>query len=75
MFPNLFYLQISALNNEDRASVHIDTFLGGMLVQHGKRSSVSFGTQVGTFHWRSISEYHDDESIEGLIENKPAFLH
>ena len=75
-------------DSEEGASVDIETFLGEMLVQQGKRSvflvrSFSFllnfkyiiSPQVsfGTLNWPSVSEYVD-ELIDALIEKKVPFV-
>jgi len=58
-------------DREEGASVDIKTFLGDMLVQHGKRSV--FLVSFGTINWPSVSEYVD-ELIDALIEKKAPFI-
>jgi len=58
-------------DSEEGASVDIETFLGEMLVQHGKRSV--FLVSFGTFNWPLVSEYVD-ELIDALIEKKAPFI-
>jgi len=57
--------------NEEGASVDIETFLGEMLEQHGKRSV--FLVSFGTINWPSVPEYVD-ELIDALIEKKAPFI-
>jgi hypothetical protein len=76
-------------NIEEGTSVDIETFLGEMLVQHGKRSVyfvrpfplssrsnfIHKFSQVsfGSFHWPSVPKYVD-ELIEALIAKKAPFV-
>jgi hypothetical protein len=76
-------------NGEEGASADIETFLGEMLVQHGKRSVffvrsffpffcipiklISPQISFGTAFCPSISEYVD-ELIEARIEKKAPFV-
>ena len=80
---------IETQNNEEGTNVDIETFLGEMLVQHGKQSvffvrsflffQVVFElhnfTQVsfGSVHWPPVSEYVD-ELIEALIAKNAPFV-
>jgi len=58
-------------DSEEGTSVDIETFLGKMLVQHGKRSL--FFVSFGSFHWPSVPEYVD-ELIDALIAKKAPFI-
>ena len=74
-------------NNEEGTNVDIETFLGNMLVQNGKRSVffVRFlpffcvrihnfpQISFGSVHWPSVPEYVD-ELIEALIAKKAPFV-
>ena len=79
---------IETQNGEEGTNVHIETFLGEMLVQHGKRSVffvkiLSFllhsnyiifpQISFGTTFYPSVSEYVD-ELIEALVEKKAPFV-
>ena len=78
---------IKTQDGEEGTSVDIETFLGEMLVQHGKRSVffvrsfpfflyfVHNSSQVsfGSNHWPSVPEYVD-ELIESLIAKKAPFV-
>ena len=75
--------------SEEGTSVNVETFLGEMLVKHGKQSvffvrSFPFfpfelymdnfsQVSFGSFHWPSVPEYVD-ELIEALIEKKAPFV-
>jgi len=83
----LLPLNYETRNDEEGASIDIETFLGEMLVQHGKRSvffvrflpffciPTKYISQIsfGTYFYPSVSEYID-ELIEALIEKKAPFV-
>ena len=76
-------------NNEEGTNDDIETFLGEMLVQHGKQSiffvrsfpffNVAFElhnflqVSFGSVHWPPVPEYVD-ELIETLIAKKAPFV-
>ena len=80
---------IETQKTEEGVSVDIETFLGEMQVQHGKRSVffaslfspsgfeynfiISPQISFGTIFWPSVSGYVD-ELIEALIEKKAPFV-
>jgi hypothetical protein len=80
---------IETQNTEEGASVDLETFLGEMQVQHGKRSvffaslflfllpglnyMISLQISFGTIFWPSVSGYVD-ELIEALIEKRAPFV-
>jgi hypothetical protein len=80
---------IETQNNEEGTNFDIETFLGEMLVQHGKQSvffvilfsffQVAFElhdfpqVSFGSVHWPPVSEYID-ELIEALIAKKAPFV-
>jgi len=49
----------------------METFLGDMLVQHGKKSVIFIS--FGTLYWATVLEYLD-ELIEALIEKRAPFI-